>query len=240
MPEELKSEVPGGGIEALSDAVQAEESFEAPKSEDLLEASKGEELLEEPKAIDLLEAKAEELTDALKSEDVVVAPKSEEPSEGPKAEEPPAEDSKALQLSQSGIYPLELHQLDAKLGELSNVHQKMNFLKKFSDEELIEEMYRLRKTSSDGLLLNGLLMAEHVLTREGLRRCSSCYYKSGCARCSFPHAMRYVLASGHAAAWWNKISGKAMRESPWATFGCLDVFGLRFVWLRGCFGMMSV
>ena len=121
------------------------------------------------------------------------------------------------------IYPLEPHENDDK-DKSPQVVLTLNFLKKYSEEELLQEMHALREHSSNGQLLNGLMMVEHVRTREGIRKCSACRFSHGCTRCSFPHAMRYVLAHSHAANWWNKMSGKAMKEIAWASWGCLIMF----------------
>ena len=121
------------------------------------------------------------------------------------------------------IYPLEPH--ETELQDKSPKEQlSINFLKKFSEEQLAAEMLSLREHSKNGQLLNGLMMAEHVRMREGLRKCSACRFSSGCTRCSFPHAMRYVLSHSHAASWWDKASGQAMREVAWATWGCSIMF----------------
>ena len=153
-------------------------------------------------------------------------PPAEEPPEEfappplPPAEEPP--EAVPLPIETVGlpqIYPLEPHQTEP---EEKCIQEKLSiaFLKKFSEAELLNEMHSLRQHSKNGQILNGLMMAEHVRTREGLRKCSACRFSSGCTRCSFPHAMRYVLSHSHAASWWDKASGQAMREVEWATWGC--------------------
>ena len=134
--------------------------------------------------------------------------------EQPEAVAPPIEPGSLPQ-----IYPLEPHQTEFE-DKMPQEKLTISFLKKFSEEELLAEMHSLRQHSKNGQLLNGLMMAEHVRTREGLRRCSACRFSSGCTRCSFPHAMRYVLSHSHAASWWDKASGQALKEVHWATWGC--------------------
>ena len=46
---------------------------------------------------------------------------------------------------------------------------------------------------------------------ETIRVCSRCRLQSGCDRCSFLQAARFVLRWGQVPSWWNMIAGEAAR-----------------------------
>ena len=51
---------------------------------------------------------------------------------------------------------------------------------------------------------------QKVKENETIEVCSRCHWSTGCERCSYEHAMRYVLRWGKPAAWWNKTSKEAL------------------------------
>ena len=47
---------------------------------------------------------------------------------------------------------------------------------------------------------------------EVLKVCGSCRYSHGCERCSYEHALRYVIRHRQPAKWWLKRAGEVLRK----------------------------